>query len=319
MARHYLVTGGCGFIGSHLVDALLAAGHQVTVLDDLSSGRRGNLPAGARLIVGDVADPKAVADAMAGTDGCFHLAAVVEVQRTAENWASTHRINLGGAVNCLEAARRLGADRPVPVVMTSSAAVYGLATDMPLAEDVPTRPISPYGADKLGAEIHGHVGAATMGSRATALRLFNVFGPRQLPASPYSGVVSIFVRQALAGEALTVVGDGEQTRDFIYVADVVRCFLLAMERLERQPGSAFDVYNVCRGEGVSVNGLAGLVRAASNADLHISHLPTRPTDIRVSVGNPARARRDLGFVAATGLDDGLAATIAWARADAQAS
>lgn len=319
MTSHYLITGGSGFIGSHLAEALLAAGHRVTVLDDLSSGRRDNLPAGARLIVGDVADPQVVMDAMAGTDGCFHLAAVVEVQRTAENWALTHRVNQGGAVNCLEAARRLGADRPLPVVMASSAAVYGLSTHMPLAEDAPVRPISPYGADKLGLEIHGHVGAATMGSRAIALRLFNVFGPRQLPASPYSGVVSIFVRQALAGEALTVVGDGEQTRDFIHVTDVVRCFLLAMDRLERQPGSAFDVYNVCRGRGVSVNGLARSVLAAAAADLPIRHLPARPADIRASVGDPARARRDLGFAAATGLDDGLATTIAWARTTLQGS
>ncbi len=176
----YLVTGGAGFIGSHLVESLLAEGHVARVLDDLSTGQRENLPPAAELILGDVADPATTSAAMAGMDGCFHLAAIASVARAAEDWPGTHRVNLGGTVAVLDAARA----RRVPVVFASSAAVYGDCADRPLTEAAPTHPLSAYGADKLGSELHAAVATGVFGVPTVGLRFFNVFGPRQDPDSP---------------------------------------------------------------------------------------------------------------------------------------
>ena len=178
---HYLVTGGCGFIGSHLVDALIAARHRVRILDDLSSGKRGNVPAAAEVTIGDVADPAAVRDAMSGIDGCFHLAAIASVARSNVDWLGTHRVNLAGAITVLDAARA----RRTPVVYASSAAVYGDNPNVPLTEDAVTRPLTAYGADKLGCELHGRVAWHVHRVPNTGVRLFNVYGPRQDPNSPY--------------------------------------------------------------------------------------------------------------------------------------
>src|SRR6201996_6028020 len=222
----YLVTGGAGFIGSHLCDALAGRGDTVRVLDDLSTGHRRNVPPGAHLIVGDVADPAAVDQAMEGVDGCFHLAAIASVEKGVTDWLGTHRANITGTITVFDAIRRQGSR--IPVVYASSAAVYGDATDGPIAETAPCRPLSAYGADKYGFELHARVPSHVHGIPTVGLRFFNVYGPRQDPKSPYSGVISIFCERIAGGLPIAIYGDGQQTRDFVYVADVVRALLAAM-------------------------------------------------------------------------------------------
>lgn len=308
---HFLVTGGCGFIGSHLVEDLIASGHAVTVLDDLSSGQAENLPSGVRFIHGDVACPETTHSAMAGTDGCFHLASIASVAECSRRWEHAHRVNQGGSVAVLAAARRLGGTRPLPVVLASSAAVYGDNPALPLSEQALPTPLSPYGADKLGAEIHARVAASTFGARATALRIFNAFGPRQAPDSPYSGVISIFIRKALAGDDLIILGDGEQTRDFIFVEDVVRAFVLSMRALCQRDQPHMAVYNVCGGHAVSIQHVARLILQTCGSRSRIRHAPARTGDIRASLGDPTHCRAALGFSATTVMATGLDATIAW--------
>ena len=223
----YAITGGAGFIGSHLADALLAEGHAVRVLDDFSTGRQANLDPRCHAFTGDVADPAAVWQVLAGTDGCFHLAAIASVVRSAEAWLSTHRTNQTGTVTVLEAARDLGC---LPVVYASSAAVYGNAGAQAMRENLPPQPLTAYGADKLGSELHARVGWLVHKVPTLGLRFFNVYGPRQDPSSPYSGVISIFARRLADGQAVEVHGTGEQTRDFIFVADVVAHLRAAMRR-----------------------------------------------------------------------------------------
>ncbi|MFN0041715.1 MAG: NAD-dependent epimerase/dehydratase family protein [Alphaproteobacteria bacterium] len=307
-AKTYLVTGGCGFIGSHLVEALRARGDRVRVLDDLSSGRRENLPADAPLVVGDVRDAGAVAATLADADGCFHLAAIASVQRGNEDWAGTHAVNLTGAIQVLDAARRVRGGRPVPVVYASSAAVYGDNQDMPLAESAATRPLSAYGADKLGCELHARVGALVHGVPTVGLRFFNVFGPRQDPKSPYSGVISIFAGRLARGDGLTVFGDGRQERDFIHVDDVVRALLAAMARADAR---APEVFNICTGKSTTILELAGLMRELAGRQARIEHAPPRAGDIRISLGDPRKAEAKLGFRAAIGLREGLETTLRW--------
>ena len=297
----YLVTGGAGFIGSHLVDALLARGDSVRVLDDLSTGKRENLAPGAELIVGDVADAACVAGAMNDVDGCFHLAAIASVELGNRDWLGTHRTNLTGAITIFDAARRAKPDRTVPVVYASSAAVYGDSTELPLAETVATKPLSAYGADKLGCELHGRVAGKVHGVRTAGCRFFNVYGPRQDPGSPYSGVISIFFNRISAGQGIKIFGDGGQTRDFIYVADVVRALLAAMGQDTAGP----SVFNVCTGKTTSLLELAATIGKVFGRTPDIRFEAGRVGDIRASLGDPAMARDALGFSANLSLEDGL--------------
>ena len=304
-----LVTGGAGFIGSHLCDALLARGTRVRVLDDLSSGRRDNLPDGVELILGDVADPAAVRAALEGMDGCFHLAAIASVQRAAEDWLGTNRVNLSGTIAVFDAARA----RRLPVVYASSAAVYGDCPIQPIGEDAPTRPLSAYGADKLGCELHAAVATGVHGVPTLGLRFFNVFGPRQDPTSPYSGVISVFANSLRRGAPVSVFGDGGQTRDFIYVADVVAALLAAMER-RQAGGAAADravVFNVCTGQATAVLDLARTIGELCGRTPELRRGPAREGDIRHSVGRAEAARAGLGFTAQTPLRAGLAQVLAW--------
>lgn len=296
----YLVTGGCGFIGSHLVDALAADGHMVRVLDDLSTGKRENIPGINDVVIGDVGDLDVVRDAMDGMDGCFHLAAIASVVRSNEDWLGTHRANLTGAINVFECARR----DTLPVVYVSSAAIYGDNQDIPLPEDTPPRPLTAYGADKLGCEHHARVAYEVHKVPTTGFRFFNIFGPRQDPASPYSGVISIFADRIRAGQPLTIHGDGTQERDFIYVRDAVRFLMKGMERLPAAP----DVFNVCRGRGTSINALAEMLFRIAGDTVDITHSDPREGDIRLSVGDPTHAREDLGIVVETEIEDGLRVT-----------
>lgn len=300
----FLVTGGAGFIGSHLVDALVGAGHRVRVLDDLSTGSRANLPAEAELVVGDVSDAAVVRRAMGGMDGCFHLAAIASVARGNEDWLGTHRVNLGGTIAVLDTARALGG---LPVVYASSAAVYG-RQDARVDEAAVLAPLSAYGADKLGSELHAAAGGVVHGLASVGLRFFNVYGPRQDPTSPYSGVISLFAGALSAGRGLVLHGDGRQTRDFIFVADVVRLLVAAMGRAAREPGAV--VLNACTGTETSVEALARTMAELLQVAPSITYGPARPGDIRRSVGDPARAARVLGLRAATALPAGLERTLA---------
>lgn len=297
----YVVTGGCGFIGSHLVDALVAEGHRVHILDDLSTGDGSRVPDGARLTVGDVADADLVREVMEGADGCFHLAAIASVQRGNEDWLGTHSANLTGTIAVFDAARR----RRCPVVYASSAAVYGDNAAVPLAEDAATTPLTAYGADKLGCELHARVATLQHGVPAVGLRFFNVYGPRQDPKSPYSGVIAIFADRIAAGEQVTVFGDGRQTRDFVYVGDVVKHLLAAMAMPELAPA----VFNVCTGRQTTIVELAEAIAEVNGTRADVTHGPARAGDIRISCGSPARATAALGVSATTSLLDGLRLTL----------
>lgn len=305
----YLVTGGCGFIGSHLVEALLAAGHAVRVLDDLSTGKRENIDTTAvDLIIGDISQPETVAKAMQGVDGCFHLAAIASVQRSNQDWVGTHRVNLTGTIAVFDAARTARAGGPVPVVYASSAAIYGDNSNLPLSEMELPRPLTAYGADKLGCEHHARVAGAVHGVPTCGFRFFNVFGPRQDPHSPYSGVISIFAAKLKAGEGLTIFGDGQQTRDFVYVGDVVDHLLAGMAGA----ATSGPVFNVCTGRKTAVEDLARVIADLLSVPLKVEFQPARTGDIRHSLGDPARATAALNTAAGTALADGLKALL---RAD----
>jgi UDP-glucose 4-epimerase len=301
----YLVTGGCGFIGSHLAESLERDGHGVRVLDDLSTGKRENLSATAELLVGDVADAALVRRAMDGVDGCFHLAAIASVERGNLDWLGTHAANLTGAIAVFDAARRPGGTG-LPVVYASSAAVYGDEPGMPLTEQSPTRPLSAYGADKLGCELHARVAGVVHGVPTAGMRFFNVYGPRQDPKSPYSGVISIFCDRLGSHRPITIFGDGGQTRDFVYVADVVASLRAAMGSLT-SPKSA--VYNVCTGRSTSVVDLAHTIADLCGIAADISFAAPRHGEIRVSLGSADKLKAELALECRTGIAEGLRATL----------
>jgi UDP-glucose 4-epimerase len=305
----FVVTGGAGFIGSHLADALLARGHEVCVLDDFSTGHRSNLDSRCSLVRGDVADPLVVRSALEGAAGCFHLAAIASVARGQEDWSGTHRVNAGGTVAVLDAARACG---HLPVVYASSAAVYGDVAVEPAREDRCPAPQTAYGADKLASELHGRVAFLTHTVPTLGLRFFNVYGPRQDANSPYSGVISLFSRLVAQDATVTIHGDGEQTRDFVFVADVVLHLLSAMDRLRsRTSGSGAEVMNVCTGHGTSVRAMAASLGDLLGRTPKIQHGPLRPGDIRHSVGDPSRAITALSVRAETPVRAGLAALLRW--------
>ena len=301
----YLVTGGAGFVGSHLCEVLLANGASVRILDDFSTGKGANVPHGVDVIVGDVADRDLVRHAVEGISGCFHLAAIASVQRGLTDWLGTHRTNLTGTITLLDAVARLP-EKP-PVVYASSAAVYGDAVP-PIAEEAPKRPLSAYGADKYACESHAAVASHVHGVPTTGLRFFNVYGPRQDPKSPYSGVISIFCDRLLEGLPIDVYGDGEQTRDFIFVRDVVAAMIAAMGR---PVGAA--VYNVCTGLPTSVLCLADMIAGLLETKLDIQHWAPRAGDIRHSTGSPAKLRYALNLPNPVPLQVGLAHVIDWLR------
>jgi UDP-glucose 4-epimerase len=337
----FLVTGGAGFIGSHLCEALVGDGQAVRVLDDLSTGTRANLPAGVELIEGDIADPAAMAEAIAGVDGCFHLAAIASVARGVEDWLGTHRANLTGTITLFDAVRRQ--PKPVPVVYASSAAVYGDCADLPITEAASKHPLSAYGADKYACELHAVVASHVHAVPTTGLRFFNVYGPRQDPRSPYSGVISIFCERLRRSAPIDIFGDGGQTRDFIYVADVVAALRAAMARCPPNAPAASGtavlpeastlpeapvlpkapvlseahvlpesrVLNVCTGIATSVSELAYTIAALTGAPAEFRHAPPRAGEIRHSVGSPDLARQVLGLGRPIALPDGLRHVLDW--------
>ena len=307
MAR-FLVTGGCGFIGSHLADALIAHGHRVRILDDLSTGKRENAPAQAELVIGDITDRQAVRECVSGMDGIFHLAAIASVERSRRDWLGSHAVNLTGCINIFDAACH-DAAAPRRVVYASSAAVYGDCAAVPLTEADLPRPINAYGADKLGCELHGRVATLLHGVPAVGLRFFNVYGTRQDPSSPYSGVISIFADRARRKAPIDIFGDGRQMRDFVAVSDVVD-FLLAAMTADGAPG---EVFNVCTGHGTTIHELALLIGETFGTAPEIRFQPARPGDIRTSLGDPTRAARGLGCTAKLSVRQGLAQAFDGAR------
>jgi UDP-glucose 4-epimerase len=306
-----VVTGGAGFIGSHAVDQLLAAGHRVVVLDDFRTGKRANLAQHAgsdRLDViacdvshGIFAALAPITARHGPVERIVHLAAQVSVVHSVQNPLVDMQVNYGGTLHVLEYARATGVKK---VVFASSAAVYGDVATLPVGEDAPTRPVSPYGIDKLASEHALDYYAAVHGVLTTALRFFNVYGPRQDPSSPYSGVISIFTDRARAGRALTLFGDGSQTRDFIYVGDVVRAIVAALG-----DGANRVVANVGTGGEITVLELARSVVELCGGNSAIEHLPARPGEILRSRAQVDRLRDILGVVAETSLRDGLRETL----------
>ncbi len=304
--KRYLVTGGAGFIGSHLCDALLDGGHDVVVLDDLSTGKRGNLDPRVSLEIGNVADPQIVRAAAQGVDGVFHLAAIASVERGNQDWPGTHRINQGGTVAVLDAAR---AQNRVPVVYASSAAIYGDTGEAVAREDRVPAPLTAYGADKLGSELHARVASLVHGVPTLGLRFFNVYGPRQDPSSPYSGVISIFADRIGRGDEITLHGDGSQTRDFVHVGDVVAHLLAAMRRLAdpvQALGGEPARFNVCTGQTVSIRSLAEILAGLRGVPLRARQGAPRAGDIRHSCGSNEAAVAALGVQARVQLEQGLA-------------
>jgi UDP-glucose 4-epimerase len=299
-----LVLGGAGFIGSHLVERLLSEGHRVRVLDNLSTGKRENLAPVAddvELQVGDMRDERALATAVEGCDVVFHQAAIVSVQRSIDEPLLTQATNLGATLQLLLAARGAGVRR---IVFASSAAVYGAGSDAPLDEGSPTFPQSPYGLEKLAGEHYLRIWRELYGLETIALRYFNVFGPRQDPRSPYSGVISIFADRLAQGVAPTIFGDGEQTRDFVHVANVVEANYLAA----CTPGAA-GAFNVACGETTSLNRLFTQMSQLRGLSLTPHYGPARSGDIRHSSADISRAASVLGYVPRVPLADGLTALV----------
>ncbi|CAD5962071.1 Putative UDP-glucose 4-epimerase [Planktothrix tepida] len=295
-----LVTGGCGFIGSHLVDVLIDQGYQVIVLDDLSTGREYNLNDQAELIVGNITNSTLVNSIIKETDACFHLAAIASTQSSNQDWVGTHQVNLTGTINIFNVARRTG-KRPIPVIYASSAAVYGNTEENLIDESYPKQPLTAYGADKLGCELHAKVAGNIDGVPTCGLRFFNVYGPRQDPSSPYSGVISIFANRILSNQSITIFGDGNQTRDFIFVSDVVRYLIAALN----QATTEAPVFNVCTGERISIHELAQTAMNVAEQVVPILHQDPREGDIRYSIGNPKAAKDNFNITANITLQEGL--------------
>lgn len=282
------------------MERLLAEGNGVVVLDNLSTGRRENLPKAGKLevIEGDIRDSSAVRTAVLGVDAIVHLAAVASVQASIDDPLGTHQTNLVGTLNLLEAARRSGIKR---FLYASSAAVYGDNAKLPVSEDLQPCPLSPYAADKLAGEHYLDFYRRTFGLRTSAFRFFNIYGPRQDPSSPYSGVISIFVDRLRAAEPVTIFGDGRQTRDFVYVGDLVDLLSssLSMESAEGQ------VCNVGRGLESSLLDLLATLEALAGRPIARRHVPPRTGDIVRSCADTDRLRRLMGKVPKTTLRDGL--------------
>lgn len=279
-----LVTGGAGFIGSNLVDALVAQGYAVRVLDNLSTGKRENLSQNPRveLIVGDVADAQVVRRALQGCRAVVHLAAVASVQASVDDPVGTHQSNLVGTLNLCEAMREAGVRR---VVFASSAAVYGNNGEgQSIDEDTPKAPMTPYAADKLASEHYLDFYRRQHGLEPVVFRFFNIYGPRQDPSSPYSGVISIFTERAQQGLPITVFGDGEQTRDFLYVGDLVAVLLQALEQGVVEPGAV----NVGLNRATSLNQLLAAIRDVLGQLPTVSYQAARGGDIRHSRANNSR-------------------------------
>jgi UDP-glucose 4-epimerase len=300
-----LVTGGAGFIGSNLADALVAAGHDVVVLDDLSAGNKENVHAGARFVEGSITDPGVLHEATAGVEVVFHQAARGSVPRSIEDPVASELINAVGTLQVLLAARDAGARR---VVVASSSSVYGGLAPMPTVESSPLQPKSPYGVTKLAADHYTRVFPELYGLETIALRYFNVFGPRQQPGSQYAAVIPLFTDALLTGETPVVHGDGQQTRDFTFVEDVVRANLAAASA----DASGIAV-NIAGGSPKTILETLHTIAGALGVTVEPEHGPDRAGDIKASWADVTLAKEALGWVPEVPFEEGIARTVEWFR------
>jgi len=303
----YLVTGGAGFIGSHLADELIRRGERVRIADSFITGKRANLAtlSRAELIEGDLADLDVARKAAAGMDYVLHQAAIPSVPRSVEDPLSSHRANVDATLNVLIAAREAGVRR---VVYAGSSSAYGDTPTLPKREDMPTDPLSPYALQKLMGEEYLKLFTRLYGLETVSIRYFNVFGPRQDPSSPYSGVISVFTRALLENRAPTIHGDGEQTRDFTYVANVVDGVLRACTA-----NASGLVINVATGSRISLNSLFRTLRNLTGRHLEPSYAGPRAGDVRDSQADISLAHRVLGYQPLVSFEDGLRQTVDWYR------
>jgi len=304
----YLVTGGAGFIGSHLTEELVRRGERVRVVDNLATGKRANLAhlSGVEFLEGDLADISVAHRAVKGMEIVLHQAAIPSVPRSVEDPVTSNRANVDASLNLLVAARDAGVRR---VVYAGSSSAYGDTPVLPKVESMSTAPLSPYALQKLVGEEYCRMFTRLYGLETVTTRYFNVFGPRQDPSSPYSGVISLFVSALCAGRAPTIHGDGEQTRDFTYVANVVDGVL----RASSAPGVSGDVINVATGGRISLNQLFRTIRDLVGASVEPVYAAPRQGDVRDSRADIEKARRLLGYQPTVSFDDGLRKTIEWYR------
>jgi nucleoside-diphosphate-sugar epimerase len=306
----YLVTGGAGFIGSHLAEELLRRAQRVRVVDSLITGKRRNLDHlhGVEFIEGDLAEPDVAARAVAGMDYVLHQAAIPSVPRSVKDPVTSNRANVDASLNVLVAARDAGVRR---LVYAGSSSAYGDTPTLPKREDMPPNPLSPYALQKLVAEQYCQMFTRLYGFEAVTIRYFNVFGPRQDPGSPYSGVISLFSTALLEGRQPIIYGDGGQTRDFTYIANVVDGVLRACEA----PQASGEVINVATGGRVSLNELLRTMNRIVGTDIAAIYKDPREGDVRDSQADIAKARRLLGYAPTVDLEDGLRRTLDWCRSD----
>lgn len=298
------MTGGAGFIGSHLVEELLRRGESVRVADNFSSGKRENVPQGVDVFDGDIADEAFAARAVAGCDYVLHQAAIPSVPRSVAEPLATNRANVDGTLAVLVAARDAGVKR---VVFAGSSSVYGNSAVLPKREDMRPAPMTPYALQKLVAEQYCQMFSELYGLETVTTRYFNVFGPRQQPGSPYSGVISLFIEALANGRAPKIHGDGRQTRDFTYVGDVVRGVLAAATT----PGVSGEVFNVAVGGRISLLELVGTLQRLLGSNVEPVLGPPREGDVRDSQADIVKARQKLKFEPQVSFEDGLRETVKW--------
>jgi nucleoside-diphosphate-sugar epimerase len=307
----YLVTGGAGFIGSHLAEELLRRGQRVRVVDSLITGKRRNLAhlPGVEFLEGDLADPEIAARAAGGMEYVLHQAAIPSVPRSVKDPITSNRANIDASLNLLVAARDAGVKR---LVYAGSSSAYGDTPTLPKREDMPPNPLSPYALQKLVAEQYCQMFTRLYGFETVTIRYFNVFGPRQDPGSPYSGVISLFSTALLEGRQPVIYGDGEQTRDFTYVTNVVDGVLRACEA----PQASGEVINVATGGRISLNELLKTMNRIVGTSIEAIYKEPREGDVRDSQADIGKAKRLLGYQPSVGLEDGLRRTLDWCRAPA---
>jgi nucleoside-diphosphate-sugar epimerase len=310
----YLVTGGAGFIGSHLTGELVRRGHQVRVADSLITGKRGNLAhvSDVEFLEGDLADPTFAVRAVRGMEYVLHQAAIPSVPRSVDDPITTNRANVDATLHVLVAARDAGVKR---LVYAGSSSAYGNAPALPKREDMPPNPLSPYALQKLVAEQYCQLFTALYGFETVTTRYFNVFGPRQDPGSPYSGVISLFSTALLDRRQPTIHGDGEQTRDFTYVANVVDGVLRAAET----PGIAGEVVNVATGGRISLNELLRVMNGIIGTTIEPIYTAPRAGDVKDSQADISKAQKLLGYRPTVSLEDGLKQTLDWCRSERPAA
>ena len=305
MSQHILITGGCGFIGTHLANRLHNDGHKITVID-IKPERPDALHKNINIIQADIVQDNTFSNIFQEVDFCFHLAAIASVGHYHDDWTRCHAVNSGGFVNLLNKITK--AEKTIPVVYASSAAVYGDNDIDYVDETITPAPISCYGHDKLSCEHHAKMTWKTYKTPSIGLRFFNVYGPGQDPSSDYSGVISKFMNHLQNKKNISIFGDGSQTRDFIYVQDVVDALILAKDKLLNKDISC-DVFNICRGEKISIVDLATLLKNLMVADVTITHLKKKTDDIQNSCGNANKAKSILNFCSDTDLKLGLSQTL----------